>query len=72
VGLITHDWRHVLEAFDVLDVGGLVVGDVPTVRADLLPYGGSGATGLGREGVAFALEAMTQSRSLLVRREPKG
>ncbi len=72
VGLFTHDWRRVLEAFDVLDVGGLVVGDVPTVRADLLPYGGSGATGLGREGVAFALEAMTQSRSLLVRREPKG
>jgi acyl-CoA reductase-like NAD-dependent aldehyde dehydrogenase len=68
VGLFTRDLERALAAFDELDVGGLVVGDVPTVRSDLLPYGGRGASGLGREGVAFAVEAMSEPKSLLVRR----
>ncbi len=72
IGLFTNDWRRVWRAFDELDVGGLVVGDVPTVRSDLLPYGGSRSAGLGREGVAFALEAMTEARALLVRRDAPG
>lgn len=70
VGLFTRDWPRALRAFEQLDVGGVVLGDVPTARADLMPYGGRGASGTGREGVRFAVEEMTEPKVLLVRRPP--
>ena len=52
-------------AFDEIDVGGLIVGDVPTFRVDQMPYGGVKNSGLGREGVRYAIEDMTE-RKLMV------
>src|ERR1041384_1316953 len=59
-----------LEAWDHLDVGGVVIGDVPSYRVDNMPYGGVKDSGLGREGVRFAMEDMTEIRNLVIRRKP--
>lgn len=72
VGLFTRDWTRALAAFERLDAGGVVLGDVPTARADLMPYGGRGASGSGREGVRFAVREMTEPKALLLRRPPGG
>lgn len=65
-GVFTRDLRRVHQAFEELEVGGVVVGDVPTVRVDNYPYGGVKASGLGREGVRYAIEDMTERRVMLV------
>jgi acyl-CoA reductase-like NAD-dependent aldehyde dehydrogenase len=65
-GVFTRDIRRVHQAFEELEVGGVVIGDVPTVRVDNYPYGGVKASGLGREGVRYAIEDMTERRVLLV------
>ncbi|TXS89261.1 aldehyde dehydrogenase family protein [Parahaliea maris] len=66
-GLFTRDFYKVQRAWDVLDVGGVVVGDVPSYRVDNMPYGGVKDSGLGREGVIFAMEDMTEIRNLVIR-----
>lgn len=66
-GLFTRDFYKVQKAWDVLDVGGVVVGDVPSYRVDNMPYGGVKDSGLGREGVIFAMEDMTEIRNLVIR-----
>ncbi|GMV30624.1 MAG: aldehyde dehydrogenase [Rhodanobacteraceae bacterium] len=66
-GLFTYDLRKTLKAWDVLDVGGVVVGDVPSFRVDNMPYGGVKDSGLGREGIRYAIEDMTELRLLVVR-----
>ncbi|MCX6639655.1 MAG: aldehyde dehydrogenase family protein [bacterium] len=65
-GLFTHDIRKIMAAFQRIEVGGLIVNDVPTFRADNYPYGGEKASGLGREGVRYAIEKMTQLRTLVM------
>lgn len=67
-GVFTRDLYKMLEAWDHLDVGGVVVGDVPSYRVDNMPYGGVKDSGLGREGVRFAMEDMTEIRNLVIRR----
>ena len=67
-GLFTPDLHKVLQAWDVLEVGGVVVNDVPSYRVDNMPYGGVKESSLGREGVRFAIEDMTEIRNLVVRR----
>jgi acyl-CoA reductase-like NAD-dependent aldehyde dehydrogenase len=67
-GLFTRDLFRTLTAWDKLDVGGVVVGDVPSYRVDNMPYGGVKDSGLGREGVKFAMEDMTEIRNLVIRR----
>jgi acyl-CoA reductase-like NAD-dependent aldehyde dehydrogenase len=67
-GIFTRDLYKILEAWDRLDVGGIVVGDVPSYRVDNMPYGGVKDSGLGREGVRFAMEDMTEIRNLVIRR----
>ena len=67
-GIFTRDFYKVLDAWDRLDVGGVVVGDVPSYRVDNMPYGGVKDSGLGREGVKFAMEDMTEIRNLVIRR----
>ncbi|HLZ73672.1 aldehyde dehydrogenase family protein [Phenylobacterium sp.] len=67
-GLFTRDLFRTLTAWDRLDVGGVVVGDVPSYRVDNMPYGGVKDSGLGREGVKFAMEDMTEIRNLVIRR----
>jgi acyl-CoA reductase-like NAD-dependent aldehyde dehydrogenase len=65
-GLFTRDFVRITQAFEALEVGGLVLGDVPTFRIDHMPYGGVKDSGLGREGVRYAIEEMTEPRLLAV------
>lgn len=67
-GLFTRDIHKVLDAWDDLDVGGIVINDVPSFRVDAMPYGGVKDSGLGREGVRFAMEDMTEIRNVVIRR----
>lgn len=53
-GLFTRDLYHMLEATDRLEVGGMIIGDVPPWRVDHMPYGGVKDSGGGREGVRYA------------------
>ena len=68
-GIFTRDIHKVLEAWDEMDVGGIVVNDVSSYRVDNMPYGGVKDSGLGREGVRFAMEDMSEIRNLVIRRE---
>ncbi|MHC5062563.1 MAG: aldehyde dehydrogenase family protein [Planctomycetota bacterium] len=68
-GIFTRDIYKAMRAWDVLDVGGVVIGDVPSWRVDHMPYGGVKDSGLGREGLRYAMEDMSEIR-LLVLREP--
>ncbi|MGC8548508.1 MAG: aldehyde dehydrogenase family protein [Acidobacteriaceae bacterium] len=65
-GLFTRDAGKIFRAYEQLEVGGLVVGDTPTWRMDPMPYGGVKASGLGREGVRYAMEEMTEPRLLVM------
>jgi acyl-CoA reductase-like NAD-dependent aldehyde dehydrogenase len=65
-GLFSRDIHKIRHAFETLEVGGLVVNDVPTTRIDNMPYGGIKDSGLGREGVKYAIEHMTERRVMLV------
>jgi acyl-CoA reductase-like NAD-dependent aldehyde dehydrogenase len=64
-GLFTRDARLIFRAFEELQVGGVIAGDIPTWRMDQMPYGGVKDSGTGREGLKFAIEEMTE-RKLLV------
>lgn len=66
-GVFTRDIQRAYRAWDILEVGGVVVGDVPSFRVDNMPYGGVKASGLGREGVRYAAEEMSELRMLIVR-----
>jgi len=68
-GVFTRDLFKAQRAWDELEVGGVVIGDVPSWRVDHMPYGGVKESGLGREGIRFAMEDMTEIR-LLVARTP--
>ncbi|MBU8976207.1 MULTISPECIES: aldehyde dehydrogenase family protein [unclassified Lysobacter] len=70
-GVFTGRLEHAMRAWDRLEVGGVIVGDVPSFRVDNMPYGGVKHSGLGREGVRSAIEDMTEPR-LLVIRDPVG
>ena len=65
-GIFTQDLHTAFRAFRVLDVGGLVVGDVPSYRADQMPYGGVKASGTGREGLHSAMEDYTEPRVMVL------
>jgi acyl-CoA reductase-like NAD-dependent aldehyde dehydrogenase len=67
-GIFTDSHARIREAVAAMHVGGLIVNDVPTFRVDSMPYGGSRDSGLGREGVRFAIEEMTE-RKLVVYRD---
>jgi acyl-CoA reductase-like NAD-dependent aldehyde dehydrogenase len=66
-GVFTRDIEQAMTAFENLEVGGLVINQVPTFRLDNLPYGGVKDSGLGREGVRWAIEAMTEPRTLIMK-----
>lgn len=66
-GVFTHDLRKAMRAWDELEVGGVVIGDVPSFRVDNMPYGGVKDSGLGREGIRYAIEDMTEIRLLVLR-----
>ena len=66
-GIFTRDIYRAHRAWDELDVGGVVIGDVPSWRVDHMPYGGVKDSGLGREGIRFAMEDMTEIRLMVLR-----
>lgn len=66
--LFTDSARAIDEAFEALDVGGLIVNDTPSFRSDAMPYGGMKDSGLGREGVAHAVHEYTAPKMLVTRR----
>src|ERR1700731_4154621 len=65
-GLFTRDVKLLFQAFDELEVGGLIAGDVPSFRIDQMPYGGVKDSGLGREGLRYAIEEMTEPKLLVM------
>jgi acyl-CoA reductase-like NAD-dependent aldehyde dehydrogenase len=65
-GLFTRDAKLIFQAYDELDLGGLIAGDVPTFRIDHMPYGGVKDSGLGREGLRYAIEEMTEPKLLVM------
>lgn len=69
-GLFTADFEKIMRAFDEIEVGALVVNDMPTFRVDPQPYGGAKDSGTGREGPRYAIEEMTELRTMLIRRQP--
>ncbi|MBT0586951.1 aldehyde dehydrogenase family protein [Alteromonas oceanisediminis] len=66
-GVFTRDIYKAHKAWDVLDVGGVVIGDVPSWRVDNMPYGGVKESGLGREGIRYAIADMTEIRLMVLR-----
>jgi acyl-CoA reductase-like NAD-dependent aldehyde dehydrogenase len=65
--VFTANVARVMKAFDELEVGGVIVNEAPTMRIDNFPYGGTKASGSGREGVRYASEEMTERRVLFLR-----
>lgn len=65
-GIYTRDLRAAWRAFETLEVGAVLVNEVPTYRVDHMPYGGVKDSGLGREGVRYAIEEMTEPRLLVL------
>jgi acyl-CoA reductase-like NAD-dependent aldehyde dehydrogenase len=66
-GVFTLNYYNVQRAWERLEVGGVIINDVPSFRVDHMPYGGVKNSGLGREGVAYAMRDMTETRLLVVR-----
>jgi len=64
--LFTNDLTLAKDAIDALDAGGVVVNDMPTLRFDIQPYGGVKLSGVGREGPRFAIEEMTEMKSVII------
>ncbi|MFZ0735515.1 MAG: aldehyde dehydrogenase family protein [Candidatus Acidiferrales bacterium] len=65
-GLFTRDAKLIFQAYDELEVGGVIVGDMPSLRIDHMPYGGVKKSGLGREGLRYAIEEMTEPKILVL------
>jgi acyl-CoA reductase-like NAD-dependent aldehyde dehydrogenase len=67
-GVFTRDLQLALRAFETLDTGGVLINQTPTFRVENMPYGGIKMSGFGREGVRYAMEEMTEIKSLIIRR----
>ena len=68
-GIFTRDIGRIQRAFDALEVGAVIQGDIPSWRSDPMPYGGVKQSGIGREGARWAVEEMTEPRLLVLRRD---
>ena len=65
-GVFTRDVNRIFQAYEELEVGGVIAGDVPSFRIDHMPYGGVKDSGLGREGLRYAIEEMTEPKLLVM------
>ena len=65
-GIFTNDLGNAWHAFNELEVGGVIVNDIPTYRIDHMPYGGVKDSGLGREGLRWSIEDMTELRIMVI------
>ena len=67
VAVFTNDVNQVFQAIRRLNFGGVIVNDSPVFRADHMPYGGNRQSGLGREGLRYAVEEMTNIQMVVIR-----
>jgi acyl-CoA reductase-like NAD-dependent aldehyde dehydrogenase len=65
-GIFTRDVKLLFQAYEELELGGLIAGDVPTFRVDHMPYGGIKDSGIGREGLRYVIEEMTEPKLLVM------
>jgi acyl-CoA reductase-like NAD-dependent aldehyde dehydrogenase len=65
-GLFTRDAKLIFQAYEELEVGALIAGDVPTFRVEHMPYGGVKDSGLGREGLRDSIQEMTEPKLLVM------
>jgi acyl-CoA reductase-like NAD-dependent aldehyde dehydrogenase len=65
-GVFTNDLGHAWRAFEALEVGGVIINDVPTYRVDHMPYGGVKESGVGREGLRWSIDDMTELRIMVL------
>ena len=65
-GIFTRDTKLLFQAYDELEVGAVIAGDIPSFRIDHMPYGGIKDSGLGREGLRYAIEEMTEPKLLVM------
>lgn len=65
-GIFTRDANAIFRAYNKLEVGGVIAGDIPSFRIDHMPYGGTKDSGLGREGLRYAIEEMTEPKLLVM------
>jgi acyl-CoA reductase-like NAD-dependent aldehyde dehydrogenase len=68
VGIFTQNINRAMKAFSEMNVGGVIVNDIPTFRVDQMPYGGAKGSGLGREGPRYAIEEMSELRLMVINR----
>ncbi len=66
-GIFTNDLKNAFYSIEHLDVGGVIINDYPTFRVDNMPYGGIKDSGLGREGLKYAIEEMTEIKNVVFR-----
>jgi len=66
-GVFTRDLVHAQRAWDEIEAGGVLINEVPSWRVDHMPYGGVKDSGLGREGIRWAIDSMTEPRLLVLR-----
>lgn len=66
-GLFTNDLAFIHRAFELLPVGGVIVNDIPTFRSDAMPYGGVKDSGTGREGVRYAMDDFSETKTLVMK-----
>ena len=69
VGIFTQNINRVMRAFEEMNVGGVIINDIPSFRVDHMPYGGVRGSGTGREGPRYAIEEMTELRLLVINRD---
>lgn len=67
-GIYTKNIHHALQAADELEVGGVLINDIPTFRVDHMPYGGVKQSGYGREGIKYAIDAMTELKLVVIKK----
>ncbi len=65
-GVFTQNLNNAWRAFEIIDAGGIMIGDIPTFRIDQMPYGGIKNSGFGREGIKYAIEEMTELKLLTI------
>jgi len=65
-GIFTGNLNKAFRAYEALDVGGVIVNDIPTFRIDHMPYGGVKESGFGREGLKYAIEEMTEMKLMAI------
>jgi acyl-CoA reductase-like NAD-dependent aldehyde dehydrogenase len=66
MGIFTNHLPYILQAFEEAEVGAVIVNDIPTFRADQMPYGGVKASGMGKEGPRYAIREMTEEKLLVI------